>query len=929
MGRNYKLNYCFWLGVFIVVSGLAYGKSPVVRSALLPLPPLIFADSSGQASGLYPELLEAVAEQENWTIEWVPLTWPEAMSALINDSIDVLSFVIETPDRKNYLDYTTSAVFITWGAVFTSSQSDIVNILDMDQQRIGLVYKDQNAQNFKDLCKKFEISPKFEYFPTHKQMFQAIVNGKIQAAVAPQHMQNDAESLGLSKSAILFSPSKTKFAFRKGANANLRKTIDSYLTQWKANSNSVYYQSLTNWFGGNTQKQDTIPPWLLWVISISLGVTLGLILLNRWLNRTLIRKNLQLKEQEAYLRKLFNESVQIILILDQNGEIINSNHTAQNFFELSEADLENSLLTALPFFDREQLQELTNQITNINSAKELRREVVLHKDQQKIHFDISVRPIPQSHENDSANAFILEARNINPEKRTQQLLNQFRQIVANTQEIISIINSAGIVTFTSKAHEIIIGQARINESGSPLQLNDEEGNALEWGKLKQIIETQNYWEGKVQIFHPERGALFLRTTLAPIAGSELEDKGFFMIQRDITDDLRRQKEQQHSAKIESLGVLAGGIAHDFNNILSGIIGFASLAAESKPQPESVQDDLQEILKAGERAQNLVSQILTFSRKSKHQAKVVYVSELIEQHWTFIRASVSNSIEMKKEFAQPEQPIMIDETKFYQVITNLISNAAKAIEKSGVIHIKLRQGKNTQGEPIQILSVKDNGKGIPANIIQKIMDPYFTTRSGGQGTGLGLSVVDGIVREAKGQLDIDSTPGLGSTFTISFPVAAATDRGEKTTGGKSEQVTAHSTNAQKAETIASIVLVDDEKLLLNFLKRVLEKAGFQVFDFDNPQRALDFLEREHHRIDLLFTDLTMPEMTGADLVRALRKTNIIVPALLHTGHKDSLAPQDTQLFEKILEKPLKNDKIIEEISQQIPHHRPNTKTPEKL
>lgn len=918
MARIPKLNFCVSLGLWIVVSGLAYAHQNVVRSALIPLPPLIFADSTGHAAGLYPELLEAVAEKENWTIEWIPMTWPAAMSALTNDSIDVLSFVMDTPGRRKFLDYTEAAVFITWGAVFTSAQSEIVNILDADQERIGLVYRDQNAQNFQDLCRKFEISPEFEFFPTHNQLFQAVANGTIQAGVAPQHLQSDAEKLGLSKSAILFSPAKTKFAFAKGKNADLRTTIDSHLASWKANSNSVYYQSLTNWFGGNTQKRDTIPPWLLWVIAISLGVTLGLILLNRWLNRTLIRKNGQLKEQEAYLRKLFNESVQMIFILNQNAEIINCNHTAQNFFELSKADLENIPLTALPFFEMDQLQELASLLTSSYSLQELRREVVLNKDHQKIHFDVSIRPIPQDDENRNPSAFILEARNINPEKRTQLLLNQFRQVVANTQEIISIINSSGIVTFTSKAHEIIIGEARINETGSPLQLNDEEGSALEWGKLKQIIESQNYWEGKVQIFHPEKGVLFLRTTLAPIAGSELEDNGFFMIQRDITDDLRRQKEQQHSAKIESLGVLAGGIAHDFNNILSGIIGFASLAAESKPHPESVQDDLKEILKAGERAQNLVAQILTFSRKSPHQAKVYFLSELIEKHWTFLRASVTSSIEMEKAFSKPEHPILIDETKFYQVLTNLVSNAAKAIEDSGGIRIQLQSGTNAQGDPIQIFSVSDNGKGIPASIIQKIMDPYFTTRSRGQGTGLGLSVVDGIVREAKAELEIRSTPGLGSTFVIRFPVASQSVSEDKSAAEQSFAHKTHSANAQKSATLATIVLVDDEKLLLQYLKRVMENAGFQVFNFDNPQRALEFLEREHHRIDLLFTDLTMPEMTGAELVRALRKANIIVPALLHTGHKDSLAPEDQQLFAKILEKPLLNEELIKAIREHLPY-----------
>ena len=359
--------------------------------------------------------------------------------------------------------------------------------------------------------------------------------------------------------------------------------------------------------------------------------------------------------------------------------------------------------------------------------------------------------------------------------------------------------------------------------------------------------------------------------------------------QDITERKNLESRIQQSQKMEALGTLAGGIAHDFNNILSFMMGFTELAKlKLKGQPD-IRTKLDQVLTGGLRARDLIKHILIFSRKADVQKSDIEIGPLLKESLKFLRASLPPNIDIRQDLSDTETTILADATQMHQVLMNLFTNAAHAMKESGgILYVSLAavtlapQDKdlppNLTAGPYLRLTIGDTGPGIPRSIQDKIFEPFFTTKARGEGTGMGLSLVYGIIKEMKGAISVYSEPGMGSTFRILLPVMT----GEKKMPPSGREETLPTGSGR-------ILLVDDEAPIINWTRAMLEELGYKVDGFHDPVEALAAFKEAPDLFDLVITDLAMPEMTGLELADSIKSLNRAIPIVLSTGFSAGLTP----------------------------------------
>lgn len=384
------------------------------------------------------------------------------------------------------------------------------------------------------------------------------------------------------------------------------------------------------------------------------------------------------------------------------------------------------------------------------------------------------------------------------------------------------------------------------------------------------------------------------------------------IKEGEAERLKLQAQLQQAQKMEAIGVLAGGIAHDFNNILAAVIGFTELSLASVQKEDDIHRYLKEVLDAGLRAKSLVQQILTFSRKGKQNAVPIHLDSIAKEALKLLRASLPTTIEIRQGF-QSKMAVMADPTQIHQVLMNLCTNASHAMrEKGGVLEVSLTDifldseyvkshPDSLQGPHVR-LAVRDTGKGMSQFVLERIFNPFFTTKSKGEGTGLGLSVVHGIVKSLKGHIIVNSKLDEGTSFEIFLPAVTG------------EDVEISPLEQSIPTGNEHILVVDDERSLVEANRSLLESLGYKVTGMTGALEALEAFRSQPQKFDLVITDLTMPQMTGDKLAKALLSIRPDLPIILCSGFSASGDPKDIAELgiRALLHKPLLKREIAEAI-----------------
>jgi nitrogen-specific signal transduction histidine kinase/ActR/RegA family two-component response regulator len=409
----------------------------------------------------------------------------------------------------------------------------------------------------------------------------------------------------------------------------------------------------------------------------------------------------------------------------------------------------------------------------------------------------------------------------------------------------------------------------------------------------------------------------LRITASPRFDGEGQYTGSFGPIRDITDQAMLERQLRQAQKMEALGTLAGGIAHDFNNILYAILGFTTLAQEKVPADDSVHADLQEVLSAGERAADLVKQILSFSRQAEQEAVPLHVHLIVHEAAKLVRASVPRRIEIRKNVQKGNDVVLADPTQIHQVLMNLCTNAVHAMPKGdGILGIELepievgaalaRQIPDLLAGPYLRLRVSDTGKGMPPEMLERIFDPFFTTKEPGEGTGLGLAVVHGIVAGCGGAIHVQSKPGAGTVFDVYLP--------RYTESAPSAEDPARPPQAGREH----VLVVEDEDQIGRMLAETLTRLGYHVTSASRGDEALEVFAADPTAFDLVLTDQAMPGMMGTELARELLKLRPDLPIVLCTGFSQILSEEDARQagIRELVMKPIMRSELSEAIRRAL-------------
>ncbi|MBF0288250.1 MAG: response regulator [SAR324 cluster bacterium] len=399
-----------------------------------------------------------------------------------------------------------------------------------------------------------------------------------------------------------------------------------------------------------------------------------------------------------------------------------------------------------------------------------------------------------------------------------------------------------------------------------------------------------------------------------LSGSVMRDEGGLIqgivcIVHDITNRKTLESQLRRAQKMEAIGVLTGGIAHEFNNLLSPILGYTEILLEEKSKNDPDTAHLNKIYTAGNRAARLVRQMLAYGRQSMSQKTPVRLEDIVEDTITLLNNTIAPNISIKKEIEVNLSPILGMPGEIHQLALNLCINASHAMPDGGNLTIRvkdegLRKFISSEGESLEghfvSLCVSDTGLGIDSDTIERIFDPFFTTKEVGQGSGLGLSVVQGIVEQHKGHIEVKSELGKGSAFHVYFLTAQEEDKPPVVK------------NKPLSKGNERVLLVDDEPMITNLSSDMLTRLGYNVTAFLNGEDALKAFIENPQGFDLVMTDYGMPKMNGKELGTQIKKIRPDIPIILFTGYGDLIAKEDIHTWgmDDLLMKPLKLKKISE-------------------
>jgi PAS domain S-box-containing protein len=503
------------------------------------------------------------------------------------------------------------------------------------------------------------------------------------------------------------------------------------------------------------------------------------------------------------------------------------------------------------------------------------------------------------------------------EQAIAQSEERLRTIFETIADPVVVYDGRGHPKYLNPAFIQVFGWTHEELKGGPIPFVPDDQKELTRAKIKEVYAVGGPVRFETRRLTRDGRTLDIAISAAAKKDAEGNWSELVVNLTDITERRRIAQQLQQSQKLEAIGTLTGGIAHDFNNILSIIIGNAEIALDDIQSWHPVYNHLEEIKLASLRAKDVVRQLLSFSRKSEQRKIPIHIQALLDESLQLLRATIPKSIEIRSAKAADLGTIEADPTQIHQIVINLCTNAAHAMEQDGgVLDVRLSNVRLDQaaallhhslppGDYVQ-LRVSDTGCGIDPKIKDRIFDPYFTTKESGKGSGIGLSVVHGIVRDHSGAIDIESKVGAGTTVKVFFPAIEARP-------AKEPAASRHLMVGNE-----SILLVDDERSLTMMVKTALQRLGYRVETATDPQEALALIRNRPDRIDLLITDMTMPKMTGAQLIAQALRLRPELATILCTGYSEKINPQRAEALgiDAYLEKPFRQNDLAEAVRKAL-------------
>jgi PAS domain S-box-containing protein len=481
-------------------------------------------------------------------------------------------------------------------------------------------------------------------------------------------------------------------------------------------------------------------------------------------------------------------------------------------------------------------------------------------------------------------------RDISERKQAEAERERLMSAIEQASETIVITETDGTIQYVNPAFEKTTGHTCREAVGeNPRILKSGFHDRGFYQDLWNTITAGKTWKGRM-VNRRKDGSIYTEeASISPVLNESGTIVNYVGVKRDITKEIDLEKRVAHSQRIEAIGALAGGIAHDFNNLLFPIIGMSEMLLEDIPPETFHHEHVEVIYNAARRAGDLVKQILSFSRQSKYQKTPVQIQQILKEALKLSRATIPSDIEIHPDIQNDCGLVMADPTQIHQIAINLITNAYHAVEAAGgAISVSLKEiepstdelsGISTEPGKYALLTVSDTGQGIDPSVMNRIFEPYFTTKAQGKGSGLGLSVVYGIIKEHGGDIRVYSDVGKGATFHVYLPLLKDAAKTEDT-----DTLVIHETGSER------ILIVDDEESIVRLEQMMLARLGYHVTARTSSVEALAAFKATPGEFDLVMTDMNMPKMTGVQLTLELISIRPDIPVILCTGFSEKISEE---------------------------------------
>lgn len=800
---SYLFNICLLFIILVAFNTTAFSaEKQTLRVGLFQNKPAVFQNEKGEPQGIYIDLVNEVARQEKWQVDYVLDSWAGSLQRLSSGDIDVMTSISYSLERDRFADFTHESVWGTWGVVAVPVRSSIHEVKDLDGKNVAVVGREISGINFIKLTQNFKINSRILSLSSYDEVLKAVSEGRADAGVVNNLFgTKHISAYGLKGSSIIFSPVNGFFAVPEGKHKDIVVTIDRYMKQWKHEPDSIYYKSLNRWLGNQPDKTFVLPRWVYVGFSIVATVILMLFVWTYLLKRMVNLKTRELQKSEERLRELFDQSPIGLMLCNLQGTFVAANKA---FAQIVGLDL----------------------------------DVVL----ARRYWDM----VPEQY--------------LVQEKQRWKDLHRFGHC-----------------------------------EPCDMELNHSDGHLVPVHRHTMIVERDDEC----------------------LIWSSTED--ISILKRVEADREELSEQLQQKQKMEAIGTLAGGIAHDFNNILSAIFGYTEQALQDPHCVPPVSSKLKLALSAASRAKKLVQQILTYSRKGADKRQPLVLHSAVLDSCNLLVKTIPASVQFKLDIDDSTGVVMADSNQIHQIVMNLCTNAYHALEdKDGEICVSLKpihvdpeqEKKYSDLAPgdYASLRVRDTGVGISGENTSRIFDPFFTTKKRGEGTGLGLSVVHGIVQSHQGSIRSDSTLGEGTTFEVLLPLIS------KKGHVSSCEVDFIGVSDENLRGHEHILFVDDEPMLVDLMKGTLATFGYQVTACSSAEVALGFFQADPYGYDLVLTDQVMPGMTGDVLAQSVLNLRDDIPIIICTGHSFTMDAEKIAEIgvRKLLMKPLTNKVLLKSI-----------------
>ncbi|MDC7231750.1 MAG: PAS domain S-box protein [Spirochaetales bacterium] len=878
--------------------------------------PVAYMDEDGNPAGIYLRVLEEIFRQQGESVRFVSgLSFKEAYQRVLTGEIDLMPALIRTPERQELFEFNEEVFLVSWSLLFIHPDHSVENILDLKNRKIALMEGGQNGKNFVQLMNSFDIPFQAVYFRNFDVMAEAVLAGEVAGMVSFSNHALSEERL--KASSIMFSPTQSYIAVRKGGPVHLLDSIDKALKEMKQDDASVYAGELRI-LAGN-EAVEVVPFWLIPAL-VSAGLIIFVVSLFLLILQYKIKQiSARLQESEAGYKRLFHAAPDLISVIgysdDKTWRFMDVNHafcekTGFSAEELLKMDVEE-------FISSEYKKAFQNgkDLLDDEEISLVETEIPL-KQGGTLPIQVSSRIFEQK-----GNRYILSmSRDLSEREQLNSALSAIEQkystIADYNYDWEFWINDEGEFIYNSPSCERISGYTpdEFQQDSTLLGRIIHPDDRGVWEKNFSSCSLQDSTgekELELRLIKKDGSVVWIHQQCRRILDTDSRSLGIRGNFRDVTEQKRMKERLAQKQKLSSLGVLAGGIAHDFNNILAIIKGFSEMGKTKDNLDEDTVSLFDTINQASIRGAHLTEQILDFSMNKIAGSKPVQVSSIIREVAALMEASLSDTVKVVPNI-ENNSFIMADEGQVHRVIMNLCTNARMAMPDGGELRLSVRELDESviqrklsgfDGRRCMEVLVHDTGAGMSDEVKMRAFDPYFTTRKTGEGSGMGLAVVHGLVQQWGGRISIESSPGKGTDVFLYLPIL-----------DYEIQLEAQTEPPEISSKPSKLLVVDDEPMILKLLKVSLEKEGYTVSGFSSAREALEAFSSDPDSYSLAVFDMTMPELKGDKLAELVKEINPDLPVILCSGSTDQLHDKGkSRVVDAVLNKPFTRLEILEKVS----------------